>query len=99
MKKTLLILAACAALTHAATAQTPTPTPTPTPVPVQSSDELTISVRNIPLPVVEALRASIVASGAFAFPTGLEARPVKSLMLNVTGTNAAARIVLGPPVP
>lgn len=71
----------------------------PAPVPVAAStpaDDITLNLKNIPLPVIDSLRQAVVNSGAFAFPAGLEPRPVQFLMLRVTGSTASGTIVLGP---
>lgn len=77
-------------------AQSPTPVPVETVTPPQT---LTLRLKDIPVATVEALRQAIVASGAFAFPAGLDSRPILSLQLHVTGSTARGMIVLGATAP
>ena len=104
IKTTMALLLTVAALTLSlqparATAGTGTSSPAPTPIPVQvvaNGDEV-IAINNIPTAVIEALRVSIVNSGAFAFPSGQESRPVKGIVLNPSGPGKfSGRITLGP---
>ena len=77
-------------------APTATPAPTPIPVAVQGNSDMVLVAQNVPAAVIEAIRQSVVTNPAFNFPTGQAGRPVKSIMISVTGTKATARIVLGP---
>lgn len=66
----------------------------PAPAPVT----LTLNIKQIPVEIIEGIRKTVVTSGAFAFPAGIENRPIKSLTLNVSGTGniGSGTIVLGP---
>ena len=99
MKKTAVTLMAVLALALAtgnANNSTVTSSPTPIPVAVQGNSDMVLVATNVPAAVIEAIRQSVVTNPAFNFPTGQAGRPVKNIMISVTGTTAVARIVLGP---
>jgi hypothetical protein len=66
--------------------------PAPTPA------TMTLNVKDIPVAVIEGIRQTIVKSGVFAFPAGIENRPIKSLTLTVSGSGSIGSgvIVLAP---